>query len=157
MKKKLEKRKKKMKEKAERNLKIIDIQNDINKIEKQKNKNEKFEKYIFILIAIEHIISLTLSFLFLIFYSNQVICLVLLIMSGAINYIFNDYYAITTIQYLSLSGFISIIQIFLRILEILYSVYKSGYWIILQISVSVIGITTFILYKCKCLEKILHN
>ncbi len=146
-----------MKEKAERNLKIIDIQNDINKIEKQKNKNEKFEKYIFILIAIEHIISLTLSFLFLIFYSNQVICLVLLIMSGAINYIFNDYYAITTIQYLSLSGFISIIQIFLRILEILYSVYKSGYWIILQISVSVIGITTFILYKCKCLEKILHN
>ena len=72
------------------------------------------------------------------------------------NFIFNDFYAINTVQYLSLSGFISTIQLIFRSLEIIYSLFKNVYWIwmIVQLAVSIIGIITFCDYKYKILEKI---
>ena len=72
------------------------------------------------------------------------------------HFIFNDFYAINTVQYLSLSGFISTIQLIFGGLEIVYSLFKNVYWIwmIFQLAVSIIGIITFCDYKYKILEKI---
>ena len=71
------------------------------------------------------------------------------------NFIFNDFYAINTVQYLSLSGFISTIQLIFRGLEIVYSLFKNVYWIwmIVQLAVSIIGIITYYDYKYKILKK----
>ena len=148
--------KRKIKKRENRKKKEVQIKNDIkknlNKIKKQKIKNKNLEKYIFKLILAEHFISLGLSISFWIFDFEPLI-LILIMISGAINFIYNDFYAIKTVQYLSVSGFMSINQILLRVLEILYSVFKSDYWMILQISVSIVGIIFVYLYKCQCLEK----
>ena len=150
--KKRKNRKKKEEEEVEKNLKINDIKKHLNKIKKQKLKNENLEKFIFKLILAEHFLSLGLSIFFWIFGFEPLI-LILIMVSGAINFIYNDFYAIKTVQYLSVSGFMSINQILLRVFEILYSVFKSDYWMILQIAVSIFGIIFVYLYKCQCLEK----
>ncbi len=64
-------------------------------------------------------------------------------------------FASNTVQYLSLSGFISTIQFIFRSLEIIYSLFKNVYWIwiILQLAVSIIGIITYYDYKYKILKK----
>ena len=121
---------------------------------KNKKKNEKLEQYIFFLIFIEHILSLVVTIFFFDKSLGPTFCWGLITISGAMNFIFNDFYAINTVQYLSLSGFISSIQLIFRSLEIVYSNYKNDYWIILQYAVSIIGIITFCDYKYKILEKI---
>ena len=146
------KKKKLKEEETERNLTINDIKENLNKIEEQKIKNKNFEEYIFKLILIEHFLSLCLSIFFWIFDCEPLI-LILITISGAINFVYNDFYANKTVQYLSLSGFMSINQIFLRILEMLYSVYKSDYWIILQIGTSCLGIVFVYFNKCQLIEK----
>ena len=103
------------------------------------------------MIFLEHISSIIVSILFWKFYA-PILCFILILISGAMNFIFNDFYAIKIVHYLSLSGFISTIQLIFRILEIVYSLKKRDYWIILQFASSIIGILFVLNYICKFIK-----
>ena len=98
------------------------------------------------MIFLENSASLECSILFLIYGSTAEISFMAIFIGGTINFILTEYYSTQNIEYLPLSGFISILNSLFKGLEIYYSIFKDDIWILVQIIFACIGLI-IALYK----------
>ena len=71
-----------------------------------------------------------------------------IMISGSVNFLFSEYYSTEYINYLSISGLVSIAQIIFRILEFLIEPFKNSNWYWMQIGFSLTAIVTCIVSCC---------
>ena len=137
---------------------INDGQNDNNEFEKIKKEikkrekiNKKKENYIYLFILIANGIFLICLLLYFYLIPSKWFCFIGILFGGTINYILTDYYSTQKVEFLSLSGILSISQIIFRILEF----FKNDSWIIFELICSAFGILipyALIIYN-YCYEK----
>ena len=137
--------------------KIKEEINDIISKKKELAKDSQIKEiFLYCLIFLENSCSLTCSILFLIIGSTPEISFIAILVGGTINFILTEYYSTQNIEYLSLSGFISVLNFFFKLLEIYYSVFKDDFWIWIQIAFAVLGLI-FALYKFLILFRLKQN
>ena len=132
--------------KGENETKINNEKNDEiksikEKIQSIKLKSRDREKFIYKLIIIENSLSFILNIIYIFSYKGKAISFFTVLLGGTINFILAEYYPTQKIQYLSLSGIISISNLLFRGTEFLYSVFKNDIiWNVAQIISSYSGI-----------------
>ena len=141
----------------------------IKNLDEQRMSSKMKEKFIFICIFVENLLSLCLSIVYKIIVSNKntnsdkesiapesFICYSSILISGSINFILTEYYSSQQIEYFSLSGIICFSQVIFRIVELIHSLYKDDWWIYFQITVSFLGcVISF--FSNDIIEKILKQ
>lgn len=128
------------------NEKNDEIESIKEKIKSIKLKSRDREKFIYILIIIENSLSFILNIIYIFIYKGKTISFLAVLLGGTINFILAEYYPTQKIQYLSLSGVISLSNLIFRGTEFLYSLFKNDIiWNIAQIFSSILGIVLCIM------------
>ena len=117
-----------------------------------KNKNNKlFEKFILIFILVDSLIVLIISIIFFRMKECEPITVYIsIILTGSINFFLYDYYSLQEVEYISLSGIVSLAHLIFRLVDRYCSSFKSY---LLQIIFSGCGIILILFYLNKFLNK----
>ena len=128
-----------------------------NKKNNEFSVNNLIEKSIMIYIIIVFIFSLAGSIAFLASnYCNSGIVYCLIFITGSLNFIFYDYYSLQEVEYISLSGIISLAQLIFRSVDTFCSPFDKNSFYILQIGASVLGLLFSFFYFSKFLKRDLN-
>ena len=121
--------------------------------DEKKNILRQKETSIMITIGINSVFMLFIS-LFNRFFSSSIITFLAITISGQINYLLYEYYSTQQIEYTLLSGFISLGQIFFRLLEFEVIIsFEEDFWYYVQMGISIFDGLFCLLYIIICWNK----
>lgn len=114
---------------------------------------QKREKFILKFIGIDNI-GVSLFSLLNYFYNWKALNWISICLSGSINFLFYEYYSNKEIDYVSMSGFVSLFQSIFRLIdENIGKILIDDFWFLIQIIPSVLSIFLigiYLVYYCKC-------